>query len=146
VKFAKNEGVELHLLTNPIEILGDDTGWVSGIKCIKMELGEPDESGRRRPVPIKDSEFVLDVDMVIMAIGSRADSTIKNTTEGLEVDRKNLIKIDEETGRTSKKHVYAGGDIVSGPATVILAMSAGKKAAKAIHKDLSGENKESMKK
>ena len=143
VKFAKNEGAEFHLLTNPTEILSDENGWVSGIKCIKMELGDPDESGRRSPIPIKNSEFVLDVDMVIMAIGSRADTKIKDTTKGLDVNRKNLIKVEEETGRTSKSRVYAGGDIVSGPATVILAMSAGKKAAKAIHKDLSSENKES---
>ena len=146
VKFAKNEGAEFHLLTNPTEILSDENGWVSGIKCIKMELGDPDESGRRSPIPIKNSEFVLDVDMVIMAIGSRADTKIKDTTKGLDVNRKNLIKVEEETGRTSKSRVYAGGDIVSGPATVILAMSAGKKAAKAIHKDLSSENKESEEK
>ncbi|SMC22996.1 glutamate synthase (NADPH/NADH) small chain [Clostridium acidisoli DSM 12555] len=140
VKFAKSEGVEFHLLTNPTEILGDENGWVKGIKCIKMKLGEPDESGRRSPIAIEGSEFTLDVDMVIMAIGSRADSLIKNTTDGLKVTRKNLIDVDEETGRTSKKGVYAGGDIVSGPATVILAMGAGKKAAKAIHEDLSSQN------
>lgn len=137
VKFAKKEGIKFHLLTNPIEILGDSDGWVSGIKCVEMELGEADASGRRRPIPVENSEFILDVDMVIMAIGSGADPLIINTTEGLEVNRKNLIAVDEETGRTSRAKVYAGGDVVTGPATVILAMGAGKKAAKAIHEDLS---------
>lgn len=137
VKYAKKEGIKFHLLTNPVEILGDSNGWVKGIKCIKMELGEPDESGRRRPVVVDGSEFVLDVDMVIMAIGSGADPLINNTTEGLDHDKKNRIIIDEETGRTSRNKIYAGGDVVTGPATVILAMAAGKKAAKAIHEDLS---------
>lgn len=133
VKYAKKEGVHFHLLTNPVEILGDEDGFVNGIKCVKMELGEPDESGRRRPVEVENSEYILDVDMVIMAIGSSSNGLIKETTEGLEVNRKNLIIVDESTGSTSKPKVYAGGDVVTGPATVILAMGAGKKAAKAIH-------------
>lgn len=137
VKYAKKEGVNFHLLTNPVEILGDEDGFVNGIKCVKMELGEPDESGRRRPIEVKGSEYVLDVDMVIMAIGSGSNSLIKETTEGLEVNRKNLIIADENTGSTSKPKVFAGGDVVTGPATVILAMGAGKKAAKAIDELLS---------
>lgn len=137
VEYAKSEGVHFHLLTNPVEILGDEDGFVKGIKCIKMELGEPDESGRRRPVEIKGSEYVIDADMVIMAIGSGSNALIKETTEGLEVNRKNLIIADKDTGHTSKPKVFAGGDVVTGPATVILAMGAGKKAAKAIHEMLS---------
>lgn len=137
VKYAKKEGVHFHLLTNPVEILDDAEGWVNGIKCVKMQLGEPDASGRRRPVTVEGSEFVLDVDMVIMAIGSGSNALLKETTEGLEVDRKNLIIADESTCKTSKPRVYAGGDAVTGPATVILAMAAGKKAAKAIHEELS---------
>lgn len=136
VVFAKAEGVNFHFLTNPFEIIGDESGRVKGLKCIRMELGQPDESGRRRPVEIEGSEFVLDADIVMMAIGTRADDLVACTTEGLEVNKKNLFIIDEATGRTSKEKIYAGGDAVTGPATVILAMAAGRKAAKTIHEDL----------
>lgn len=139
VKFAKAEGIQFHLLTNPIEIIGDEYGFVKGVKCIKMELGEPDESGRRRPVEIEGSEFVIPSDMVIMAIGTRASSLIPSTTDNIEVNRKNCFIIDEETGKTTKPHVYAGGDNVTGPQTVILAMAAGRRAAKAIDMELKGE-------
>ncbi|MDD3225283.1 MAG: NADPH-dependent glutamate synthase [Clostridium sp.] len=136
VGFAKSEGVKFHLLTNPVEILGDKDGRVSGIRCIKMKLGEPDESGRRRPIPIEGSEYDVDVDMVIMAIGSSAADVITDTTSNLNCDKKNRIIVSENSTRTSKKGVYAGGDAVTGPATVILAMSAGKKAALEIDEDL----------
>lgn len=138
IHHAKEEGIIFDLLTNPVEILGQD-GWVSGLKCIRMELGEPDESGRRRPVPVKDSEFVMDVDIVIMAIGTSPNPLIASTTPGLETQKWGGIVVDEETGATSKDRVYAGGDAVTGAATVILAMGAGKKAAKAIHERLSKE-------
>lgn len=136
VHHAKEEGVIFDVLTNPVEILGQD-GWVTGIKCMRMELGEPDASGRRRPIPIKDSEFVMDIDTVIMAIGTSPNPLIKSTTGDLEVQPWGGIIVDEETGATSKDRVYAGGDAVTGAATVILAMGAGKKAAKAIHERLS---------
>ena len=132
VHHAKEEGVEFHLLCNPIEILGDDNGWVNGMKCNRMQLGDADASGRRKPVVIPDSEFVLDVDMVIMSIGTSPNPLISSTTPGLEIDKKNCIVADEESGQTSRQGVFAGGDAVSGAATVILAMGAGKKAAKAI--------------
>ena len=137
VEHAKEEGIEFMLLNNPVEILGGEDRFVNGIKCIKMELGEPDASGRRRPVEIPGSEFVLDVDCVIMAIGTSPNPLIKNTTEGLETNRKGCIVAEEETGKTSKDMVYAGGDAVTGAATVILAMGAGKTAAKAIDEALS---------
>jgi len=132
VHHAKEEGVEFHLLCNPIEILGDDNGWVNGMKCNRMQLGDADASGRRKPVVIPDSEFVLDVDMVIMSIGTSPNPLISSTTPGLEINKKNCIVADEESGQTSRQGVFAGGDAVSGAATVILAMGAGKKAAKAI--------------
>lgn len=134
VHHAKEEGVEFHLLCNPIEILGDDNGWVNGMKCNRMQLGDADASGRRKPVVIPDSEFVLDVDMVIMSIGTSPNPLISSTTPGLEINKKNCIVADEESGQTSRQGVFAGGDAVSGAATVILAMGAGKKAAKAIDK------------
>ncbi|MBR5640562.1 MAG: NADPH-dependent glutamate synthase [Firmicutes bacterium] len=137
VEHAKEEGIEFMLLNNPVEILGGEDRFVNGIKCIKMELGEPDASGRRRPVEIPGSEFVLDVDCVIMAIGTSPNPLIKNTTEGLETNKKGCIVAEEETGKTSKDMVYAGGDAVTGAATVILAMGAGKTAAKAIDEALS---------
>ncbi|MBQ4409766.1 MAG: NADPH-dependent glutamate synthase [Firmicutes bacterium] len=137
VEHAKEEGIEFMLLNNPVEILGGEDRFVNGIKCIKMELGEPDASGRRRPVEIPGSEFVLDVDCVIMAIGTSPNPLIKNTTEGLETNKKGCIVAEEETGKTSKDMVYAGGDAVTGAATVILAMGAGKTAAKAIDDALS---------
>ena len=132
VHHAKEEGVEFKLLTNPVEYIGDENGWVKGAKCIRMELGEPDDSGRRRPVPIKDSEFVIDVDMVVVAIGTNANPVIPITTPGLETNKWGYIVADEETGKTSREGIYAGGDIVTGSATVILAMGAAKKAARAI--------------
>lgn len=138
VHHAKEEGIIFHLLTNPVEILTDDNGWVSGIKCVRMELGEPDESGRRRPVVIPDSEYVIDVDTVIMALGTSPNPLISSTTEGLATNRWKCIVADEENGATSKEGVYAGGDAVTGAATVILAMGAGKSAAQGIHEYLSG--------
>lgn len=137
VEHAKEEGIEFKLLNNPVEILGGEDRFVNGIKCIRMELGEPDASGRRRPVEIPGSEFVLDVDCVIMAIGTSPNPLIKNTTEGLETNKKGCIVAEEATGKTSKDMVYAGGDAVTGAATVILAMGAGKTAAKAIDEALS---------
>ncbi|NLL71835.1 MAG: NADPH-dependent glutamate synthase [Epulopiscium sp.] len=132
VHHAKEEGVRLELLTNPVEIIGDEKGWVTGMKCIRMELGEPDESGRRRPKPVPDSEFLLQVDTVIMSLGTSPNPLLSSTTEGLEVDKWKCIVADEK-GQTSKEGVFAGGDAVTGAATVILAMEAGKKAAKGIY-------------
>ena len=135
VHHAKEEGVIFDLLTNPTEIVTED-GWVKGMKCVKMELGEPDASGRRRPVEIPGSEFVLDVDTVIMSLGTSPNPLISSTTEGLEVNKWKCIVADEEFGKTSKGGVYAGGDAVTGAATVILAMGAGKAGAKGIHEYL----------
>ena len=137
VHHAKEEGIKFHLLTNPTEILVDDSGWVRGMTCIKMELGEPDESGRRSPVEIKGSEFELEADTVIMALGTSPNPLISSTTQGLDVNRRGCIIAEEEFGATSKKGVYAGGDAVTGAATVILAMGAGKAAAKGIDRYLS---------
>lgn len=137
VHHAKEEGIIFNVLTNPIEIVGED-GWVKGIKCVKMELGEPDASGRRRPVEIEGSEFFMDMDIVIIAIGTSPNPLISATTPGLEIHDWGGIITDEQTGETSKEYVYAGGDAVTGAATVINAMGAGKKAAKAIHEKLSG--------
>ena len=133
---AKEEGIELRLLNNPVAILGDEKGWVNGLKCIKMELGEADASGRRSPVAIAGSEYVLDVDMVVMAIGQGPNPLIKQTTPDLEVNKRGNIVADE-AGATSIPGVFAGGDIVTGAATVISAMGAGKKAAAAIDEYLS---------
>lgn len=138
VHHAKEEGVQFDLLTNPVEILEED-GWVKGIKCVRMELGEPDASGRRRPVAIEGSEFVIDVDTVIMSLGTSPNPLISSTTEGLEVNKWKCIVADEEFGKTSKEGVYAGGDAVTGAATVILAMGAGKAGAKGIHEYLSNK-------
>ncbi len=139
VHHAKEEGVIFDLLTNPVEILSDENGWVSGIKCVQMELGEPDESGRRRPVVKKDSEFVIEVDTVIMSLGTSPNPLISSTTEGLETNKWKCIIADETTGKTSKEGVYAGGDAVTGAATVILAMGAGKAGAQGIHEYLSNK-------
>ena len=139
VHHAKEEGIIFHLLTNPVEILTDDNGWVNGIKCVRMELGEPDESGRRRPVVIPDSEYVIEVDTIIMALGTSPNPLISSTTGGLETNRWKCIVANEENGATSKEGVYAGGDAVTGAATVILAMGAGKSAAQGIHEYLSGK-------
>ena len=132
VHHAKEEGIIFDLLTNPVEILADEKGWVKGIKCIRMELGEPDESGRRRPVEVPGSEFVIEVDTVIMSLGTSPNPLISSTTEGLEVNKWRCIVADEESGKTTKEGVYAGGDAVTGAATVILAMGAGKAGAKGI--------------
>ena len=138
VEHAKEEGIIFNLLTNPTEILGNDDGFVSGIKCVEMELGEPDASGRRRPVVKENSEFVLDVDCVIMSIGTSPNPLIKSTTKGLDTEKWGGIIADDETGLTSRENVYAGGDAVTGAATVILAMGAGKAAAKAIDDKVNG--------
>lgn len=139
VHHAKEEGIIFHLLTNPIEILEDEKGWVKGMKCVRMELGEPDASGRRRPVVIPDSEFTLDVDTVIMALGTSPNPLISSTTEGLEINKWKCIVAEEANGQTSKNGVFAGGDAVTGAATVILAMEAGKAGAKGIHEYLSNK-------
>ena len=132
VEHAKEEGIVFHLLNNPTQILGDENGNVKGMECIRMELGEPDASGRRRHVEVPGSEFTLDVDCVIMAIGTSPNPLIKSTTQGLETQKWGGIIVNEETGLTSREGVYAGGDAVTGAATVILAMGAGKTAATAI--------------
>lgn len=139
VHHAKEEGIIFDLLTNPVEILEDEKGWVKGMKCVRMELGEPDASGRRRPVVIPDSEFTLELDTVIMALGTSPNPLISSTTEGLETNKWKCIVAQEENGQTSKEGVFAGGDAVTGAATVILAMGAGKAAAKGIDEYLSGK-------
>ena len=132
IENAFEEGIEPHLLTNPIRLLGDEKGWVKGLECVRMKLTEPDDSGRRRPVPIEKSEHVIDVDMVVVAIGQGPNPLLTSTTPDLKLTKWGNIVADEETGRTAKKGVFAGGDIVTGAATVILAMGAGKKAARSI--------------
>ena len=139
VHHAKEEGIIFHLLTNPTEILEDEKGWVKGMKCVRMELGEPDASGRRRPVVIPNSEFTLDVDTVIMALGTSPNPLISSTTEGLEINKWKCIVAEETNGQTSRNGVFAGGDAVTGAATVILAMEAGKAGAKGIHEYLSNK-------
>ena len=138
VHHAKEEGIIFDLLTNPTEILMDENGDVSGIRVIRMELGEPDASGRRRPVEIPGSEYEIEADTVIMALGTSPNPLISSTTIGLDVNRRKCIIADEETGATSKEGVYAGGDAVTGAATVILAMGAGKAAAKGIDEFIRG--------
>ena len=132
VEHAEEEGIIFKTLNNPVEILGDEEGLVSGIKCIEMELGEPDESGRRRPVAKEGSEFVLDVDSVIMSIGTSPNPLIRSTTPGLDANKYGCLVTRDDSGLTTRDGVYAGGDAVTGAATVILAMGAGKDAAKAI--------------
>ena len=139
VHHAKQEGIIFDLLTNPVEILEDEKGWVKGMKCVRMELGEPDASGRRRPVEIPGSEFTLELDTVIMALGTSPNPLISSTTEGLETNKRKCIVASEENGQTSKAAVFAGGDAVTGAATVILAMDAGKAGAKGIDEYLSGK-------
>lgn len=134
VHHAKEEGVIFDVLTNPIEIIEDENGWVKGMKCVKMELGEADSSGRRRPVAIEGSEFIIDIDNVIMSLGTSPNPLISSTTKGLETNKWECLVADEESGATSKEGVFAGGDVVTGAATVILAMGAGKKAARGIDK------------
>ncbi len=133
IHHAEEEGVEFQLLTNPVRVIGDDNGWVRALECIRMELGEPDESGRRRPVPVEGSEFELDVDAVVVAIGNAPNPLIPSTTPAIQTSRWGTIQADETTGATTMPGVYAGGDVVTGAATVILAMGAGRKAADAIH-------------
>ena len=139
VHHAKEEGIIFDLLTNPTEIMVDEKGWVNGIKCVKMELGEPDASGRRRPVEIEGSEFVMDLDAVIMSLGTSPNPLIHSTTKGLDVNKRQCIIAEEETGKTTKEGVYAGGDAVTGAATVILAMGAGKAGARGIDEYLSNK-------
>jgi glutamate synthase (NADPH/NADH) small chain len=139
IENAEEEGIEFKLLTNPVCIQGNEQGWVRGMECVRMELGEPDESGRRRPVPVKGSEFVMDVDQVIVAIGQGANPLVAATTPGLETNKWGYIVADPSTGATSKQGIYAGGDIVTGAATVILAMGAGRHAARAIDVYLRGK-------
>jgi glutamate synthase (NADPH/NADH) small chain len=133
IENAEEEGITFELLSNPIQFIGDERGFVKGVELIKMKLGEPDASGRRRPVPIEGSEYVLELDTVVIAIGQTPNPIIQQTTEGLSTTRWGTIEVDEETMQTSIEGVYAGGDVVSGAATVISAMGAGKRAAKAIH-------------
>jgi glutamate synthase (NADPH/NADH) small chain len=139
IENAAEEGVQFLMLTNPVRILGDERGWVKAIECIKMELGEPDESGRRRPVPVPGSEHQIPVDIVVMAIGNGANPLVASSTPGLGVNRWGNIIADPETGQTSKEGVFAGGDIVTGAATVILAMGAGRKAARAMQSFVQGK-------
>ncbi len=139
VHHAKEEGIIFDLLTNPVEILADENGWVCGMKCVRMELGEPDESGRRRPVVKPDSEFTIEADTVIMSLGTSPNPLISSTTKGLAANKWKCIIADEERGRTTKEGVFAGGDAVTGAATVILAMGAGKAAAKGIDEYLSAK-------
>lgn len=141
VHHAKEEGIVFNLLTNPVEILTDEKGWVKGMRCIRMELGEPDASGRRRPVPVEGSEFTIDVDTVIMSLGTSPNPLISSTTKGLEVNKRKCIVAEEATGKTSREGVYAGGDAVTGAATVILAMEAGRAGARGIHEYLEGRAK-----
>lgn len=138
VHHAKEEGIEFRMLTNPVRVVGDDKGWVKGIECVEMTLGEPDESGRRRPVEKEGSNFVIDCDVVVMALGTSPNPLIKSTTEGLQCNRKGCIEATED-GATSREGVFAGGDAVTGAATVILAMGAGRKAAAAIDSYIKGK-------
>ena len=135
---AIQEGVEFHWLTNPVEVLGNEDGWVTGLKCVKMELGEPDDSGRARPIPIEGSEFVMPVDNVVLSIGNRPNPLLLQTTKGLDSNKKGCLIVEDETAQTSLRRVFAGGDAVTGAATVILAAGAGKSAAATIHEDLCG--------
>lgn len=141
VHHAKQEGIIFHMLTNPVEILGDEQGWVKGIRCIQMELGEPDESGRRSPKEIPGSEFIIDCDAVIMSLGTSPNPLISTTTPGLEINKWRCIVAEEKSGKTTREGVFAGGDAVTGAATVILAMGAGRTAAKAIDEYVQHKNK-----
>ncbi len=136
IHHAEEEGIEFFLLTAPIKFFGNDNGWVTGIECLRMELGEPDDSGRRRPIPIKGSEFQLECDMAVVAIGAGPNPLLPTTTPGLELNKRGYIVADPEIGKTTKPGVWAGGDIVTGSATVILAMGAGRKAGNSIHEYL----------
>lgn len=136
IHHAEEEGIIFDLLTNPVRFIGDERGWVKEMECIKMELGEPDASGRRRPIPVKGSEFRMSFDLVIVALGTAANPLLTQTTPGLALNERGYIIADPETGKTKKERVWAGGDIVTGAATVILAMGAGRKAARSIHEFL----------
>ncbi|WP_415289938.1 NADPH-dependent glutamate synthase [Clostridium perfringens] len=144
IHHAKKEGVILDVLTNPTEILTDEKGWVKGIKCIRMKLGEEDSSGRRRPIEIENSEFIMEVDSVIMSLGTSPNPLISNATKGLKTNKRGCLLVDEESLKTSLKGIYAGGDAVTGAATVILAMGAGKKAAKSIDSYLRKEEQNNV--
>lgn len=144
IHHAKEEGVILDVLTNPTEILTDEKGWVKGIKCIRMKLGEEDSSGRRRPIEIENSEFIMEVDSVIMSLGTSPNPLISNVTKGLKTNKRGCLLVDEESLKTSLKGIYAGGDAVTGAATVILAMGAGKKAAKSIDSYLRKEEQNNI--
>ncbi|MDM0990557.1 NADPH-dependent glutamate synthase [Clostridium perfringens] len=144
IHHAKEEGVILDVLTNPTEILTDEKGWVKGIKCIRMKLGEEDSSGRRRPIEIENSEFIMEVDSVIMSLGTSPNPLISNSTKGLKTNKRGCLLVDEESLKTSLKGIYAGGDAVTGAATVILAMGAGKKAAKSIDSYLRKEEQNNI--
>jgi len=137
IKHAKHEGINFQVLCNPVEFFGDENGWLKAMRVVRIELGEPDASGRRRPNPVEGSEFEMPVDMVVIAIGNGANPIIQKTTPDLQFNKWGNIQVDEETMRTSKEGVYAGGDIVTGGATVILAMGAGRTAAAAIEEYLS---------
>jgi glutamate synthase (NADPH/NADH) small chain len=139
IHHAQKEGIEFMLLTIPLEFIGNDEQWLTSVKCQKMELGEPDESGRRKPVPVEGSEYILPIDMAIISIGNGSNPLIKQTTPDIEVSKRDTIVVDINTMATSKENVYAGGDIVTGGATVILAMGAGRTAAKSIHEKLMGK-------
>jgi len=136
VKHAKQEGIDFQVLTNPVEFLDDGRGWLRAVRCQRMELGEPDSSGRRRPIPIEGSEFEVPLSVAIIATGTSANPLVQSTTPGLKTNKRGYIEADGESQRTSRKGVFAGGDIVTGSATVILAMGAGRRAAKAIHEYL----------
>ena len=136
---AEEEGVIFDYLTLPVRLIGDERGWLTEIECIKMELGEPDASGRRRPIPVEGSTFRMKADAVIIAIGNSPNPLVPMTTPGLAVGKRGNIEVDEETGKTSRDRIWAGGDVVTGAATVISAMGAGRKAARAIHAFLSGQ-------
>ena len=140
VQHAEEEGVEFLMLTNPIRIVGDGNNWVKGLECQKMELGEPDESGRRKPIPIKGSEFFIPVQTVIEAVGQKPNPIVQATTKGLEVSKRGTVVVNEEQ-LTTREGIFAGGDLTRGGATVILAMQDGKVAASAIHKYLSNKPK-----
>ena len=133
IHHAEEEGIEFFLLTNPTKYMGNGNGRLTGLKCLKMELGEPDASGRRRPIPIEGSEFHLETDLVIVAVGSGANPLLTQATPDVNLNKWGYIIADPETGKTTKKGVWAGGDIVTGAATVILAMGAGRKSADSIH-------------
>jgi glutamate synthase (NADPH/NADH) small chain len=137
IHHAEEEGIEFFLLTNPTQYFGNDQGRLTGMECLKMELGEPDESGRRRPVPIDGSEFYMDCDLCVVAVGSGANPLLTQSTQKLQLNKWGYIVADPETGKTKMKGVWAGGDIVTGAATVILAMGAGRKAADSIDQYLS---------